>query len=356
MTILVLNTGSSSLKASVFDFDDLSCLESGSISGIGTFPIFTWNQNQQALQPEINQTQALELIFQQLKHPPKAIVHRVVHGGKQVQTQAITPNLLNELTQLIPLAPLHQPHALTAIQIIQARWPDRLQIACFDTAFHQKSLKPAQLNYALPQSYRDKGIQKYGFHGLSYQYINHWIELNQPAWLNDKIIIAHLGNGASLCAIHQGQSLDTSMGMTPLDGLIMGTRCGSIDPSIVIYLQRLGLSVEEVEQLLYHQSGLLGLSGISSDVRTLRNSTNPSAKMALDAFALKAAQHIAQLVVTLKSLDRIIFTGGIGENDALMRQAIVNHLQFLPHFETSVIATDENKMMAINAKTWLQKS
>jgi len=298
-----------------------------------------------------------------------AIGHRVVHGGTQFAAPLlIDAPLLDTLEALCPLAPLHQPHNLAAIRAIAALQPDLPQVACFDTGFHHDKPEIAS-RFAIPRALHDQGIRRYGFHGLSYEYIARRLAEVDPDLATGRVVAAHLGNGASLCAMQAGKSVDTTMGFTALDGLMMGTRCGSIDPGVVLHLQtQLGMSPTEVENLFYKKSGLLGVSGVSSDMRTLAASDAPEAAEAIELFAWRAARETAALVASLGGIDGIVFTAGIGENDADIRSAICHRLAWLgitldeiantgnePRISMSdspvkvlVIPTDEEHMIALH--------
>ena len=281
----------------------------------------------------------------------------------------VLTQVLTQLQAFVPLAPLHQPHNLAAIRAIAALAPDVPQIACFDTAFHHD--RPAlATRFALPRALHDQGIRRYGFHGLSYDYIARHLAQVDPAMAAGRVVAAHLGNGASLCAMAAGRSVDTSMGFTALDGLMMGTRCGAIDPGVVLHLQtQMGMSAQEVENLLYTRSGLLGVSGISSDMRALSASPAPEAQEAIDLFAWRAAREVAAMAASLGGVDGIVFTAGIGEHHADMRARICRRLEWLgarlddaanavhaPVISTGdspvklrVIPTDEERMIALHS-------
>lgn len=257
-----------------------------------------------------------------------AVGHRIVHGGTAFGDPVIIDDqVLQQLEALTPLAPLHQPACLRPVWLIRELRPTLSQVACFDTAFH-RTIRPPAGRYALPRKYEAEGIRCYGFHGLSFESIAEQVRGDGgPAISSERIVIAHLGNGASLCALRDLQSIDTTMGFSTLDGLVMGTRPGSLDPGILLYLQKeQGLSVEQLEHLLYRESGLLGVSGTSPDVETLLGSDAPSAGEALELFAFQVSRQTAALAATLGGLDRFVFTGGIGENSAAMRSMIVDRL------------------------------
>ncbi len=351
-SLLVLNTGSSSVKFRLFSLtSDLPLLAGGKISDIGGTPVFQIQKEKRPISQDTTHRSAVEMILQWVSQNNtghiSAVAHRIVHGGTRYTAPVLLDNeAMTYLRSLEPLAPLHQPHNLAAVDILFAQHPDLLQYGCFDTAYHttQDSLS---FSFALPKNIRDQGVRRYGFHGLSYDWIAHCLKKDFPHLAKGRVVAAHLGNGASLCAMKNAKSVSTSMGMTALDGLPMGTRCGAIDAGAVIYLQRdLGLSLGQVEHILYEESGLKGLSGITNDVQTLSNSDNESAKFALDYFILKAAQGIAAMAVSIGGMDGLIFTGGIGENSADIRQGILDHLAFLPDFESHIIAANEERSMA----------
>jgi acetate kinase len=241
----------------------------------------------------------------------------------------LTDDVTAKLEALTPLAPLHQPRCLAPVRTIRAIKPELTQIACFDTAFHHSITPPAN-RFAIPRRYEERGVRRYGFHGLSFEYVAGRLAGIAPQLTAKRTVIAHLGNGASLCALRDGRSVDTTMGLTPLDGLVMGTRCGTIDPGVLLYLQQHeNMSVEEVQHLLYHQSGLLGVSGISADMRTLLASGEAAAREAVDLFVFRAAQQIAMMATSLGGLDCLVFTGGIGEHSKDVRSAIGERLAWL---------------------------
>jgi len=313
-TILVINAGSSSLKYALYKADDLS-------------PVTKENL---AIKDKDGYGAAVAEIIKLIKtNNVIGVGHRVVHGGKDFSApQKIDAAVLAQLEALTPLAPLHQPHNLAAVKLISKEYPALPQVACFDTAFHRTQPRLNQI-YALPRKLTDEGIIRYGFHGLSYEYIASALpKYTGEKTANGRVIVAHLGNGASLCAMKDGKSVATTMGFTPLDGLMMGTRTGSIDPGVQSYLmEQKGLTNKEVADIFNKQSGLKGVSGITEDVRQLLASDAPEAKEAIDLFCLYAARHIALLTVDLGGLDGLVFTGGIGENSGIVRQKICDHLQ-----------------------------
>ncbi len=262
-----------------------------------------------------------------LQHRIRAIAHRVVHGGERSGPAVIDEALLTELEELKPFAPLHQPHGLHAIRALREKLPQSMQVACFDTSFH-RTLPAVARRLALPDSLTERPLRRYGFHGLSFEYIAGRL----PAFAPDaqRVIVAHLGSGASMCAMHHGRSVETSMGMTPLDGLPMGTRSGAVDPGLLLWLlETQGFDAERLGNVLYRESGLLGLSGISGDMQTLLQSQDPGAKEAIDVFTYHCARTLSSLVVALGGLDAVVFTGGIGERAASVRADIVSRCDWL---------------------------
>ncbi len=259
-----------------------------------------------------------------------AVGHRIVHGGPEYSGPVeLTEEVTAKLEALTPLAPLHQPRCLAPVRTLKAIQPALTQIACFDTAFHH-GLAPPASSFAIPRRFEARGVRRYGFHGLSFEYVAGRLAEIAPDLAARRTVIAHLGNGASLCALRDGRSVDTTMGLTPLDGLVMGTRCGAIDPGVLLYLQQHEkMSVEAVQHLLYHESGLLGVSGLSSDMRTLLASREPAAREAIDLFTFRAAQGVAVMANTLQGLDCLVFTGGIGEHAKEIRSAIGERLAWL---------------------------
>jgi acetate kinase len=249
--------------------------------------------------------------------------HRVVHGGARFTGPTlVTPDVVEALRELIPLAPLHQPYNLGAIEAVFERLPGVPQVACFDTSFHRGAPAVSEL-VPLPKDLRGGGVQRYGFHGLSYEYIASVLPQVAPEIARGRVIVAHLGSGASLCALRDGKSVDHTLGFTALDGLCMGTRPGALDPGVVLYLfQGLGLSASEVETVLYKKSGLAGLSGVSNDMRDLLGSSEPDARLAVEYFVYRAAREIGGLAAVLGGLDGIVFTAGIGENSSEIRSRI----------------------------------
>ena len=332
MAVLTINAGSSSLKFALFEgargvlrgaFEDITEAPTASATGAdGTRldPPKVEGVGHEAVLPAL-----LDWVQQHLEGSAIAAVgHRIVHGGDRFAGPApIDDAVLAEIEALCPLAPLHQVHNVAAIRAVTAAQPGMRQVACFDTAFHG-TMPAVARRMALPGRL---GLRRYGFHGLSYE----WIAGRLPPGLAaGRTIVAHLGSGASLCALLAGRSVDTTMGMTPLDGLVMGTRCGSLDPGAVLYLlQQRGMTASEVEHLLYHEAGLLGVSGVSADMRTLHGSAAPMAAAAIDLFAYRVAQDAAGMAAAMGGVDGLVFTGGIGEHDARVRALVCDRLGWM---------------------------
>lgn len=358
--VLVINCGSSSIKYALIDEKNIQAGQpriQGLAENLGSTQArikgITASGASFTLEiPHASHTQALQSVLDQLAgHQPHAIGHRVVHGGEKIiRAERITPELIQVIQDAAPLAPLHNPVNLTGIETTLDLFPDLPQVAVFDTAFHQTM--PAQaFHYALPQYlYRQHGVRRYGFHGTSHAYVSERASIlahqpRQGGWLS-----AHLGNGCSTCAIWNGQSMDTSMGLTPLEGLVMGTRSGDVDPGLHQFLaDNLGWSLDKINQVLNRDSGLLGLSGLSNDMRTLIEATeqgNPDAALAIDVFCYRLAKSLAGMSCSLPSINGLIFTGGIGENAALIRQKTVGLLR---HFGF-VLDSDKNRQMIRGAE------
>lgn len=335
--ILVLNAGSSSLKFALFDAGEV--LARGQIERINDAPRLTLSSGEASKHDFTVEGSGHEAVVAPLLdwvnevldgRPLAAVGHRVVHGGRDFTTpRRVDRDVLERLRSLIPLAPLHQPHALTIIDALHERWPTLPQVACFDTAFHRDQPWVNQC-FALPRALTDEGILRYGFHGLSYAHTARLLPERLGERGRGRVIVAHLGHGCSLCAIHDGRSQATSMGFTALDGLVMGRRAGSLDPGIILYLmQAKGWSAAEVEHMLYHDSGLYGVSGISDDMRDLLESQAPQAREAIDLFVQRAIRETGALVALLGGLDALVFTAGVGEHAAPIRRAICEGLGWL---------------------------
>ncbi|MDO9164426.1 MAG: acetate/propionate family kinase [Methylococcaceae bacterium] len=381
--LLVINAGSSSIKFTLYGLVENHHLVvelNGQVAGIGDQGQFTASDAAgdslvvQQLPPHSadKHSQAFEVIYQWLLgylqgRTLVAVGHRIVHGGQLYAAPVlIDDRVFKHLEALIPLAPLHQPHNLAPIRELQKISPTLPQIACFDTAFHFTQPEVAH-RLALPRKFTEAGLRRYGFHGLSYEYIANL--LPQLKLAGARVIVAHLGSGASLCALKDGRSVATSMGFSPLDGLVMGTRCGSLDPGVLLYLMdHYQMDARALEKLLYFQSGLLGISGISSDMTSLLASSDPHACEAVESFVYRVTRELGSLAAALGGLDALIFTGGIGEHSVIIRQRICQQAAWLgvglddnanqqqePRFciskaastvATWVVQTDENLMIA----------
>jgi acetate kinase len=342
--LLVLNCGSSSIKFALYDAaPEPARIVHGALSGLGATAQFSAYDMDGKPLPGAAKNGARTLTRQSAPrwlldwldssgYGPQIVGagHRVVHGGERfLEPVRIDDEALDALEQLDPMAPLHQPHNLAMVRMLKTLRPGLPQIACFDTAFHRTQPALAQ-QFALPRELTAAGIRRYGFHGLSYEYIADIL----PAHIGERaaghVVVAHLGNGASMCALRDRRSIATTMGFTALDGLVMGTRSGAIDPGVIFYLMReRSMSAAEVEDLLYHRSGLLGVSGVSSDMRELLASANPQAREAIELFAYRAARELGSLVAALGGLDALVFTAGIGETAAPVRTMICDAAQWL---------------------------
>jgi acetate kinase len=354
--LLVVNAGSSSVKFRVFSRPRKGALDleaRGQIEGIGTKPQLTVKDARgttlvdQALDPSLKHGgPTLEALAGWLRSRfgggrVLGVGHRVVHGGPSYAAPVkVTRETLAGLQALAPLAPLHVPYNLGAIEAVFERLPDVPQVACFDTSYHRGRAAVTEI-VPLPKPLRDAGLQRYGFHGLSYEYIASALPEVAPEIAGKRVIVAHLGSGASLCATNGGKSVDSTMAFTALDGLCMGTRPGSLDPGAVLHLiQGMGMSAKEVEAVLYKKSGLLGISGLSNDMRDLLASDAPEARLAVDYFVYAAAKHIGGLAAALQGLDGIVFTAGIGENSAEVRRRILGASAWLG-VEVDAAANDQ---------------
>jgi acetate kinase len=343
--LIVLNAGSSSLKFQVFDMPDEAeprLAWKGLYEGLGGDAHFIVRDTNGAILDErswdpgeeLGHEEALMHLIAWLREHQEgrklvAIGHRVVHGGAAFSSPVLVDeSVLQSLEVLVPLAPLHQPHNLEPIRIVRRRLPGMPQVACFDTSFHQSQSDIATL-FALPREMRERGVRRYGFHGLSYDYIASVLKHYDPRLAEGRVIVAHLGNGASLCALQGGVSIATTMGFSALDGLPMGTRCGAIDAGVVFFMLReMKLSPEAAERILYTESGLLGVSGLSNDMRVLRANAaeNADSRRAIDLFVYRILREIGSLVAALGGIDSLIFTAGIGENDAATRAEVASGL------------------------------
>ena len=341
--VAVLNAGSSSIKFGVYKrASSPELILRGQVEGIGVGPrAKIFDAKNKVLAEEtfeadgFNHDAAVAAIMKITSRwldgdDLTAVGHRVVHGGAHYSAPVlVTADVLVALADLIPRAPLHQPHNLAPIQAIRARRPDLPQVACFDTAFHCRQA-PIARAFAIPRRYSEDGIRRYGFHGISYEYIATRLAEIAPEIANAGLIVAHLGNGASLCALQSGSSVASTMGFTAVDGIMMGTRCGALDPGVMVHLMdRYGLDARGLEDLIYRDSGLLGVSGISSDMRELRSSDAPAAKEAIDLFVYRIVREIGSLTAALGGLDGLVFTAGIGEDDAATRAEVAAGCRWL---------------------------
>jgi acetate kinase len=343
--VLVVNAGSSSLKFQIFDVDDPhspACAVKGQVDGIGTRPRLraakSDGQNLIDRNYEPAQIQDLPAAIKTTGDWLRtlqgfnlvAVGHRVVHGGPDFDRPLLlTHEIVSKLERYVPLAPLHQPNNLAPVRSLLATRPELPQVACFDTAFHRNHGALAD-RYAIPEAFHTEGVRRYGFHGLSYEFIAERLREVAPQIASKRVIVAHLGSGSSMCAMLGGRSVESTMGFTALDGLPMGTRPGQIDPGVVLYLiEQKGMSASAVQRMLYQDCGLKGLSGISNDVRELQANPDPKASFALDYFAYRVALHAGMLAAALGGLDAFVFTAGVGENSPTMRARIFQHLSWL---------------------------
>ena len=361
--LLVVNAGSSSIKFALFPLaaeiprrPSLSGQIEGIGAGLGTTlsavdgggqtlahrPLADCHDHHRAI------AFLLDWLDRHGAHDVAAVGHRVVHGGLDYHEPLLIDEAsLEALAGLIPLAPLHQPHNLEAIRALLKLRPELPQVACFDTAFH-RSQPPLAQAFALPRAISAQGVRRYGFHGLSYEYIAHILPEYLGERADSRVVVAHLGNGASMCAMRQRKSTATTMGFTALDGLMMGTRCGNLDPGVLLYLiEQQGMDARSLSRLLYHQSGLLGVSGISQDMRELLASEQPAAKEAIDLFCYRIARELGSLAAALNGLDVLVFTGGIGEHAAPVREAICTQARWLGvEIDAAANSTDAARISA----------
>jgi acetate kinase len=343
--IAVLNAGSSSVKFSVFveQADELGLQVRGQIEGLFMAPHFVakgadgrvlsekhWGEG-----TRLGHDGALDVLIEYLREHGgglrlTGVGHRVVHGGLEYATPVcVDAGVLDALQKYVPLAPLHQPHNLAPIRRLLERTPDLPQVACFDTAFHRTHADLVQM-FGLPHAMFGEGVRRYGFHGLSYEYIASVLPAISPRAAKGRTIVLHLGNGASMCAMEGSRSVASTMGFTAVDGLMMGTRTGNLDPGVVLYLMdQRGMDARAIEKLIYNQSGLLGISGISSDMRTLLDSSEPRARLAIDLYCYRIRREIGSLAAALGGIDALVFTGGIGENSAAIRARVLDDAAWL---------------------------
>jgi acetate kinase len=343
-TILTINAGSSSIKFSVQKIADgkLTPLAVGLIEGLGSKPTFTAKKTEgEKITFDLDQSHAkvdhrigLSAVLNWLEDEDidghvVGVGHRIVHGGPVYsEPVVVTDEVFEKLKSFEALAPLHQPYNLAGVEAARDAFPRATQVACFDTAFHRRHPFIAD-TFALPRKYYDEGVRRYGFHGLSYEYIHRILRHEEPVLARGKVIVAHLGNGASLCAINAGKSVASTMGFTALDGLPMGTRCGQLDPGVVLYLMgEKKMTFQQITDLLYKDSGLKGMSGISNDMRDLEASSEPSARDAIDYFVSRVRREIGGLSAVLGGIDCLVLTGGIGENARTIRKAILENMEW----------------------------
>jgi acetate kinase len=334
----VLNAGSSSIKFSLFTLqgDDLDLEVGGQLEAINTAPHFVAKDRHGSTVSEtrwpegtgLGHEGALDHLFTYLRvevahHRLVGVGHRVAHGGPvYTRPVRIDTDTLARLETFIPLVPLHQPHNLAPIRFLSKRAPELLQVACFDTSFHRSNPEIAQM-FALPYAFHEAGVRRYGFHGLSYEYIASVLPAYDARAAAGRCIVLHLGNGSSMCALAAGRSVASTMSFTGVDGLVMGTRCGNLDPGLLLFLMdQRGMDARAIEQLIYTQSGLLGVSGISGDMRTLLASNEPRARQAIDLYLYRIRREMGSLAAALDGLDAIVFTGGIGENAVPIREGV----------------------------------
>ena len=385
--ILVLNAGSSSLKFSLFALAGSVpvLLQRGQLQGLTTDTEFDAKDPEGGQLAErdwdgaLGHEGAIAYLLDYLQdalrdHVLLAVGHRVVHGGADfVRPVRVDAAVVEALARLIPLAPLHQPHNLAPIRTLLESMPALPQVACFDTAFHHTNPALAY-TFGLPYTMTESGVRRYGFHGLSYEYIADVLPTIDPAAAQGRCVVAHLGNGASMCAMRNGRSVASTMGLTAVDGLLMGTRTGTLDPGVLLYLQNeLRMDADAIEDLIYQQSGLLGVSGVSSDMRTLLASPEPRAAFAVELFCYRIARELGSLAAALEGIDALVFTGGIGENAALVRERVVTSAGWLglnldaaantrhgPRISRDgavrawVVATDEESMIARHTQAVLR--
>lgn len=343
--IAVLNAGSSSIKFSLFALsaNDMKVAARGQIEGIFTSPRFVAKDGDGRVVAEklwgegksLGQDGALDYLVGYLRGELKAhrlvgVGHRVAHGGPDLaKPLRVNADLVRKLEEFVPLAPLHQPHNLAPMRLLLERAPQLPQVACFDTSFHRTN-SPLSQHFALPKEYFDAGVRRYGFHGLSYEFIASVLPRHDARAAAGKTIVLHLGNGSSMCAMDASKSVACTMGFCAVDGLMMGTRCGSLDPGVILYLMaQRGMTAEAIEKLIYTQSGLLGVSGISSDMRALLDSGEPNAKLAVDLYVYRIQRELGSLAAALRGLDALVFTGGIGENAAAVRARVCRDAAWL---------------------------
>ncbi|WP_116131963.1 acetate/propionate family kinase [Tropicimonas sp. IMCC34043] len=336
--ILTLNAGSSSIKFSVYlAGEDPTEIAVGQIDGLGPSAKLILEHNREKTRRDLGETDHNSGVAAILKAVAPilgtagvaGVGHRIVHGGiKYGDPVVLTDDIIEDLERLTPLAPLHQPHNLAAIRAAIEAFPDAVQVGCFDTGFH-RGHPFVNDTYALPREYYEKGVRRYGFHGLSYDYITGYIEKHHPILHGGRIVIAHLGNGSSMCVVKGRQAIASTLGFSAVDGLPMGTRCGQLDPGVILYLLEQGLDRQEISDILFKKSGLLGMSGISHDMRTLLESNEPNAAEAVEYYVARVKRELGALAATVHGLDAVVFAGGIGENAWQIRERVIEGLNFL---------------------------
>ncbi len=348
--ILTLNAGSSSIKFGVYRAEaEPALLLHGQVENLGPVASLVLESDDARQTFQIGPadhanavTAILEAICPRLGQIRiSGVGHRIVHGGRTFSGPTVlTDHVMTQLDALSPLAPLHQPHNLAAVRAAQEAFPDAVQVGCFDTSFHfgHPFVNDA---FAIPRRFYEKGVRRYGFHGLSYDYITGKLQQDYPELAAGKVVIAHLGNGASMCAVENGQSIGSTMGFSALDGLPMGTRCGQLDPGVLLYLMEQGHSVDAITHILYKKSGLLGLSEISHDMRTLLASDDPRANEAIDYYVFRIKRELGAMAAILGGMDAVVFCGGIGEHAAPIRERVLEGMEFL-NLRLNAEANDSN--------------
>ena len=376
--ILTLNAGSSSIKFGLYAAaEDPAPITDGQVENLGTAARLEIGGAASDIGPADHVAAVaaiLDAIAPHLEGRPIDVVgHRIVHGGTDYGAPVrLDTESFAALEALVPLAPLHQPHNLSGVQAAQAAFPDAIQVACFDTAFHQGHPFVNDA-YALPRKFYDAGVRRYGFHGLSYDYIASVLRRDYPDLFHGRVVVAHLGNGASMCAMQEGKSVGSTMGFSVLDGLPMGTRCGQLDPGVILYFMSQGMSETEITELLYKESGLKGMSGLTHDMRTLLASDDPNAREAVEYYVFRVRRELGAMAAVLNGLDALVFTGGVGEHAAPIRARILEQAGFLglgvDHAANEqnaatihtgkvpvlVIPTNEELVIARAANRWLRQ-
>ena len=374
--VLTLNAGSSSIKFGVYLAGaEPELIARGQVERLGAAAVLEIAGDERGIGPA-DHAGAVAAILDALGpvlegRTVSAVGHRVVHGGPAYSAPLrLDEGSIAALEKLVPLAPLHQPHNMAAVHAARAAFPGAVQVACFDTAFHHGH-PFVNDTFALPRRFYDAGVRRYGFHGLSYDYITSVLARDYPDLHKGRVVVAHLGNGASMCAVQAGRSIGSTMGFSALDGLPMGTRCGQLDPGVLLYLMGQGMGVDEITDLLYRESGLKGLSGLTHDMRTLLASDDPRAAEAIDYYVFRTRRELGAMAAVLGGIDALVFTGGIGENAAPIRARILDGTEFLglsvdqrlnaenaPNIAQGskpvlVIPTDEERVIARAASRWL---